>query len=330
MGARVRHVRRRRAARRIRSTRRIALVDGRYVVTNAPRSRAGTACRSARSSATRRSTCSICAAAHARHRRGVVRRAAQAGRPVRVRRHAARVRARARHEGVGASRRQRPRARSRAGRAAGCRCPDSSPTLLRDRLAEAAARRVPRTRDEALQPLLASPARSGRTSPRADELLIEQVKTREGWHLFVYPFEGRLVHEGLAALLRVPARPARRRSRSPWRPTTTASSSCRRRSRRSRPRWRRRCFSPDNLRRRHPGGAQRDRDGAATVPRDRARGGAGVSGLSALGQDGAAAAGVERPVLRRVQRYDPGNLLLAQAHREVLERSWSAPGWAWP
>jgi ATP-dependent Lhr-like helicase len=26
------------------------------------------------------------------------------------------------------------------------------------------------------------------------------VKTREGWHLFVYPFEGRLVHEGLAAL----------------------------------------------------------------------------------------------------------------------------------
>jgi len=27
------------------------------------------------------------------------------------------------------------------------------------------------------------------------------VKTREGWHLFVYPFEGRLVHEGLAALL---------------------------------------------------------------------------------------------------------------------------------
>ena len=36
--------------------------------------------------------------------------------------------------------------------------------------------------------------------PRPDELLIEQVKTREGWHLFVYPFEGRLVHEGLSAL----------------------------------------------------------------------------------------------------------------------------------
>src|SRR6185503_17660213 len=36
--------------------------------------------------------------------------------------------------------------------------------------------------------------------PRASELLIERVKTREGWHLFFYPFEGRLVHEGMSAL----------------------------------------------------------------------------------------------------------------------------------
>jgi ATP-dependent Lhr-like helicase len=36
--------------------------------------------------------------------------------------------------------------------------------------------------------------------PRADELLVEQVESREGHHLFIYPFEGRLVHEGLAAL----------------------------------------------------------------------------------------------------------------------------------
>jgi ATP-dependent Lhr-like helicase len=36
--------------------------------------------------------------------------------------------------------------------------------------------------------------------PAADELLIERVKTREGHHLFFYPVEGRLVHEGLAAL----------------------------------------------------------------------------------------------------------------------------------
>jgi ATP-dependent Lhr-like helicase len=32
-------------------------------------------------------------------------------------------------------------------------------------------------------------------------LLIEKVKTRDGYHLFVYPFEGRFVHEGMAAIL---------------------------------------------------------------------------------------------------------------------------------
>jgi ATP-dependent Lhr-like helicase len=37
--------------------------------------------------------------------------------------------------------------------------------------------------------------------PRSDELLIEQIETADGFHLFVYPFEGRLVHEALAALL---------------------------------------------------------------------------------------------------------------------------------
>lgn len=37
--------------------------------------------------------------------------------------------------------------------------------------------------------------------PTKNELLIEQFKTREGFHLFVYPFEGRLVHEGMAAIL---------------------------------------------------------------------------------------------------------------------------------
>jgi ATP-dependent helicase Lhr and Lhr-like helicase len=37
--------------------------------------------------------------------------------------------------------------------------------------------------------------------PRENELLIEQIETSDGFHLFVYPFEGRLVHEALAALL---------------------------------------------------------------------------------------------------------------------------------
>ena len=37
--------------------------------------------------------------------------------------------------------------------------------------------------------------------PGENELLIEKVQTREGCHVFVYPFEGRNVHEGLAFLL---------------------------------------------------------------------------------------------------------------------------------
>ncbi len=37
--------------------------------------------------------------------------------------------------------------------------------------------------------------------PKADELLIEQIETKDGFHLFVYPFEGRLVHEAMAAIL---------------------------------------------------------------------------------------------------------------------------------
>lgn len=37
--------------------------------------------------------------------------------------------------------------------------------------------------------------------PRANELLVEQIETRDGFHLFVFPFEGRLVHEAMAAIL---------------------------------------------------------------------------------------------------------------------------------
>lgn len=37
--------------------------------------------------------------------------------------------------------------------------------------------------------------------PKENELLIEHIETKDGFHLFVYPFEGRLVHEAIAALL---------------------------------------------------------------------------------------------------------------------------------
>ncbi len=37
--------------------------------------------------------------------------------------------------------------------------------------------------------------------PREDEFLVEYLETEEGFHLLMYPFEGRFVHEGLAALI---------------------------------------------------------------------------------------------------------------------------------
>jgi len=52
---------------------------------------------------------------------------------------------------------------------------------------------------ESVRPLLELQAERS-VIPRPDELLIERCETRDGFHLFIYPFEGRLVHEGLAAL----------------------------------------------------------------------------------------------------------------------------------
>jgi ATP-dependent Lhr-like helicase len=37
--------------------------------------------------------------------------------------------------------------------------------------------------------------------PRANELLIEQIEGKDGYHLLVYPFEGRQVHEAMSAIL---------------------------------------------------------------------------------------------------------------------------------
>lgn len=37
--------------------------------------------------------------------------------------------------------------------------------------------------------------------PKEDELLVELINTKDGYHLFIYPFEGRLVHQAMASLL---------------------------------------------------------------------------------------------------------------------------------
>lgn len=53
---------------------------------------------------------------------------------------------------------------------------------------------------QSVAPILEMQARLS-AIPRQGELLIERIKTREGYHLFFYPFGGRLVNQGLAALL---------------------------------------------------------------------------------------------------------------------------------
>ena len=50
-----------------------------------------------------------------------------------------------------------------------------------------------------LQPILSAQERLSHL-PSSNELLIECCKTREGQHLYVFPFEGRFVHEGLGFL----------------------------------------------------------------------------------------------------------------------------------
>jgi ATP-dependent Lhr-like helicase len=71
---------------------------------------------------------------------------------------------------------------------------------LRETLNQAKAGKQREVELEALQPLFDLQEKISHV-PRANELLIEQIETEDGFHLFVYPFEGRLVHEAMAAIL---------------------------------------------------------------------------------------------------------------------------------
>ncbi|MDP9169491.1 MAG: DNA ligase-associated DEXH box helicase, partial [Acidobacteriota bacterium] len=155
--------------------------------------------------------------------------------------------------------------------------------------------------------------------PKRDELLIERVETREGYHLFFYPFEGRSVHEGLAALF------AWRMSRlrpitfsmamndygvellapdpAPLEEALAAG-----------------LLSPQNLAHDIPESLN-----AAEMARRQFREIARIAGLTFNGYPG------QNKSVRQLQasaglifdvfiRYDRGNLLVEQAHREVLER----------
>jgi ATP-dependent helicase Lhr and Lhr-like helicase len=85
---------------------------------------------------------------------------------------------------------------------AGGRIPLSSELALYFRrvLAEVERGEVRSPEVAALAPLLELQQRWSLV-PRTNQVLIERAKSREGYHLFIYPFEGRQVHEGLAAVV---------------------------------------------------------------------------------------------------------------------------------
>ena len=68
-----------------------------------------------------------------------------------------------------------------------------------EQLALAAQGQYPSPELQALRPLLELQQRWS-ALPTPSTLLAETLRTREGWHLFVYPFAGRQVHTGLASL----------------------------------------------------------------------------------------------------------------------------------
>jgi ATP-dependent Lhr-like helicase len=155
--------------------------------------------------------------------------------------------------------------------------------------------------------------------PGPDEILIERTRTREGFHLFFFPFEGRLVHEGLGALFAyriaalapisftVASNDYGIELLSPEEaPIDEALESG--------------LLAPRNLLHDIPASLN-----AAEMARRQFREIARVAGLIFQGFPGsgknARQLQVSSGLLYDVfTRYDPANLLLDQAHREVLER----------
>jgi ATP-dependent Lhr-like helicase len=189
---------------------------------------------------------------------------------------------------------------------------------VRGKLDEAAAGRFAGEEMERVRPLLELQARVSRL-PRRGELLVETTRSADGHHVFLFTLEGRLVHEGLAALLAY--RITRQRATS-----VTVSGTD----------WGIELLS------RHPlpddvdswRALLSDEDllddllaclDATQLARRHFREVARVAGLLVPGLPG------QRKSARQLQassdlfydvfrEYDPANLLLSQAHREVLDR----------
>jgi ATP-dependent Lhr-like helicase len=163
--------------------------------------------------------------------------------------------------------------------------------------------------------------------PREDQLLVELCRTRDGWHCFLYPCDGRQVHEGLASLLAW-----RLGSRRPATFGLTANDygiellS-------AEPFPYRDLLGPELFRREGLIDEVLASVNAGELARRRFRDVARVAGLVFPGYPGSGKS------IRQLQassnliydvfsRYDPDNLLLAQATREVLEQHFEASRFA--
>lgn len=155
--------------------------------------------------------------------------------------------------------------------------------------------------------------------PGDDELLVETYRDRDGMHVFVYPIEGRLVHEGIAALV------AHRLSR--WQPITLSLACNDYGFEITSPsdfeldeHDLRELLSPENLVTDILGSLN-----ASEMARRQFREIARIAGLIVQGYPGQkstrqiqASSGLLFDVF---QKYDPDNPLLRQADREVLDRN---------
>ncbi len=172
----------------------------------------------------------------------------------------------------------------------------------------------------ALEPLLERQVQLS-TLPRTHQFLVELCHTREGSHLYAYPFEGRFVHEGLGFLWS-------------WRlarhhPGTFTVSVNDYGFELLAPRG----YPFEELLAQHaeslldPTGLLEDLERAVNLSelcRRRFRSIAQVSGLVLNGYPGQARSGGQLQISAALlfdvfQRHEPGNLLLAQARGEVLE-----------
>ena len=185
--------------------------------------------------------------------------------------------------------------------------------LVRDAARPGGAKSAPRE-VHAVLPLLEIQARWSRL-PDRDALLVEHWEGRDGHHAFVFPFAGRLVHEGLATLVAW-----RIASRAPatltiacndWgfeiagRDAVVADERA----------WRR-LLSPANLLE-DLLACLNSTEMARRHFREIARVAGLVSGAQRSDRQTQASAGLIFDVLLE---HDAGNMLLAQARREVLER----------